>query len=67
MCRALAAAGADIVSLQIDQDKAVVEAAERHGRRGAVYTVDMRDPKAVSEVFPRILNDGWHPTIFISW
>lgn len=67
MVKGLAAAGADIVSIQIDDDDAVIRAAEAHGRRGAVYVADLSQSKSTAEVFGRILADGWKPTTFIAW
>lgn len=67
MVDALAEAGADIISLQLDNNTRAVQTAARHGRSCHVYLCDQRDPSSVEAAFPKILADGLDPSIFVSW
>jgi 2-deoxy-D-gluconate 3-dehydrogenase len=67
MVKGLLAAGADIVSIQIDNDDVAIREAKAHGRTGAVYVADLANKEDVAGLFPRILADGHNPTAFIAW
>lgn len=63
----LAEAGADLILVQREgASTATKEAAERLGRRVAVYTADMASPAQVAALTPRILADGHEVRVLVT-
>lgn len=61
MTLALAAGGADIVSIEVPNDpgkQALVDAMGKTGRRLKSYECDVRDPKSLRAIYAKIFEDG---------
>ncbi|CZT24256.1 related to 2-deoxy-D-gluconate 3-dehydrogenase [Ramularia collo-cygni] len=61
MTTALASAGADIVSIEIPEDPAsqtIKDAVEKTGRKIRQYTCNVREPKALREVYQKLWSEG---------
>lgn len=64
---ALAAAGADIIAVQIDEEQSAVSVAKKYGRKCTVFVCNQSSKTETAELIPRILKAGHKPNIFVSW
>lgn len=69
MTKALASGGADIVSIELPNDpgsKSTKEMVKACGRKYTKYEIDVRDTKALRELYQQIWKDGVVPDIILN-
>ncbi|KAF2166060.1 hypothetical protein M409DRAFT_55404 [Zasmidium cellare ATCC 36951] len=69
MTTALASGGADIVSIEVENDpnhQVMVDAVAKAGRKLSTYICDVRDPKALRATYQKLWSDGVEGDILLN-
>jgi 2-deoxy-D-gluconate 3-dehydrogenase len=68
MALALAEAGADIILIQRDESNTVTkdEIINRLGRKAHIHVAELSDRKAVKEIIPAVVSQGFKPDILLN-